>query len=64
MNRLGVSDSEAKEYMERAKEEIKKAIERRAAIERRGGVYKGELKLAIEDINACEAMLKLIQDNS
>ena len=63
MNRLGLSDEKTKEYIEKAKDLVKKAIERKDAVERRGEIYPGELNMAIQDIKDHEEMLKILQDN-
>jgi plasmid rolling circle replication initiator protein Rep len=63
VNRLGVSDEKAKEYLKMSEKQVQMAIERKQAIEKRSEIYKGELQIAIDDIKDCETMLQLVKDN-
>lgn len=63
MNRLGIPTEKVQEYIEKCKDSIKKSIEIKEAIERRGEIYPGELQLALDNIKTYEDMLRMLEAN-
>lgn len=63
MNKLGISEDKVDEYIEKCEKQIKKEIEIKEAIERRGELYPGELKIALDNIESWNEMLELLENN-
>lgn len=63
LNKLNMSPEKVNEYIEKCKRQIGMETEVKEAIERRGEIHPGELKLTLENIKNYKEMLKILEDN-
>lgn len=63
MSKFDLSVEKNNEYTLKCKEQIKRELEIKTAIERRGELYTGELKIVLENLKTWNEMLELLKNN-